>query len=388
MSTEIHPFRIDIPQAELDALRARLAATRWPEPLPGAEWSRGVPVDHLRGLAEYWADGFDWRLAERRLNAFPQFITEIDGQPIHFAHVRSPEPDALPLIMTHSWPNSIAEFLEVIGPLTDPRAHGGEPSRAFHVVAPSLPGFGFSRFPQPPDPAPWTAARVARTWAQLMARLGYRRYGAHGNDAGAVISPELAVADGDHLVGVHITGGVGIPTGDPAELAGLTGEEREQVQGLVDMLAGAGGSGYAPYLAARPLTLGYGFLDSPVAQLAYLVERFTEFDGWPQDGTAPAEPIGRDALLTNASLYWFTGTGASSSWTYYDGAAGMPIDQDKVPTGVSHGGSDAIRRIAERRNDIAHWSNRSSGSHMVAMAAPEGLVEDIREFFGALAARA
>ncbi|WP_336209207.1 epoxide hydrolase family protein, partial [Nonomuraea sp. LPB2021202275-12-8] len=373
------PFSIDIPQADLDDLRDRIHRTRWARQLPGAGWQRGVPVAYLRELATYWADEFDWRAQEAKLNSFPQLTTEIDGQRIHFLHARSPEPHALPLIMTHSWPNSVAEFLDVIGPLTDPRAHGLDPATAFHVVAPSLPGFGFSPFPEPADERPWSVSRVAGTWAELMSRLGYTRYGAHGNDAGALVTPQLAALDSDHVIGAHITGGLGIPTGDPAELDGATGEELAELEEASAWMTG--GSGYGPYLAARPQTLGHGFTDSPVAQLAYLVERFHEFDGWPGEKPKPAEPISRDLLLTNASLYWLTATGASSSWTYYEGAAGMPIDQDAVPTGVSHGGPGIFRRIAERRNRLVHWGGHSSPSHMVAMAAPDSLVTDLRAFF-------
>jgi epoxide hydrolase len=369
MSDEIRPFRIDVPQADLDDLVDRLARTRWPRQLPGGS-RRGVPVAQLRELAEYWRAGFDWRGQEARLNGFPQFLTEIDGQQIHFLHVRSPESDALPLVITHSWPNSVAEFVALVGPLAD---------RGFHVVAPSLPGFGWSTFPEPADERPWTAERVARTWAELMARLGYERYGAHGNDAGAVVSPQLALVDAEHLVGVHMTGGVGVPTGDPTELDGLTDAERAGLERMAALFAG--GSGYATYLANRPQTLAYGWLDSPVAQLAYLVERLAEFDGWPTGADALLPHLDRDQLLTTVSLYWFTGTGGSSSWTYYDGAAGMPIDQAVVPTGVSHGGPDAFRRIAERGNDITQWSGREAASHMVAMVDADGLATDIAEFF-------
>ncbi|MGV9302915.1 epoxide hydrolase family protein [Nonomuraea sp. NPDC003727] len=371
--TDIRPFRIEIPQGDLDDLRDRLARTRWPSRLPGAEWSRGVPVPYLKDLVEYWAGEYDWRAQEAKLNRFPQFTTEIDGQTVHFFHVRSADPDALPLIITHSWPNSIAEFTNLLGPL----------SETFHVVAPSLPGFGFSPFPEPADERPWSIERVARTWAELMSRLGYERYGVHGNDAGALVSPQLGALAPERVVGVHITGGVGMPTGDPAELEGLSEEERASVEWLAGMLSGAVGSGYAPYLAARPQTLSFGWADSPVAQLAYLVERFKEFDGWP-DGAAPREPVDRDLVLTNASLYWLTGTGGSSSWTYYEGAAGMPIDQNVVPTGVSHGGPSAFRRIAERGNDIVHWGDHEHPSHMLAMAAPDPLVADIRTFFAGL----
>jgi epoxide hydrolase len=382
MIGEIRPFRIDIPQADLDDLRDRLARTRWPSQLPGAGWRRGVPVAYLQELAAYWRTGYDWREHEARLNQLPQCTTEIDGQRIHFVHQRSPEPAALPLLITHSWPSSIVELMEIIGPLADPAAHGADPPDAFHVVAPSLPGFGFSQFPEPPDQTPWSIARVARTWAELMRRLGYQRYGAHGNDAGAMVSPELARTDAEHLVGVHITAGLGIPVGDPAELQELTGRERAGLERVAALLAG--GSGYAQYLANRPQTLSYGLLDSPVAQLAWLVERFKEFDGWPgAEAGPPVEPIGRDKLLTNATLYWLTRTAGSSSWTYYEGAAGMPVDQTKVPTGVSHPGP-GIRRLAERKNTIIHWSDNHSPSHMVAMAVPDQLIGDIREFFSRL----
>ncbi|MCK2218019.1 epoxide hydrolase [Actinomadura sp. ATCC 31491] len=397
MTETITPFRIDIPQADLDDLRDRLRRTRWARQLPGG-WRRGVPVAYLRELATYWAEEFDWRAQEARLNAFPQFTTTVDGQSVHFLHVRSPEPHALPLIVTHSWPSSVAELLDVLGPLTDPRSHGLDPGLAFHVVAPSLPGFAFSPFPGPAtepatgpasgpasetaDERPWSVERVARTWAELMRRLGHDRYGAHGNDAGALVTARLAALDPEHVTGAVITSGLGIPTGDPAELAGASEDELAWLKMLGERMAG--GSGYGPYLAGRPQTLAHGFADSPVAQLAYLVERFKEFDGWPEDGTPVAEPVDRDLVLTNASLYWFTGTGGSSSWTYYDGAAGMPADQRAVPTGATHGGPALLRRIAERGNDIVYWGDGQSPSHMVAMAAPESVVTGVREFFGVL----
>lgn len=376
--SEIKPFRIDIPQTDLDDLRNRLRRTRWARQLPGGGWRRGVPVEYLRELAGYWADGFDWRAQEAKLNAFAQFTTEIDGQNIHFLHVRSPEPHAVPLIMTHSWPNSVAEFLNVIGPLTDPRAHGLDPSVAFHVVAPSLPGFGFSQFGE--SAQEWSIVRVARVWNELMGRLGYERYCAHGNDAGALVTPQLAALYPDRVVGAHITAGLGVPTGEPGELDGASEEELAVLGEMAKLFAG--GSGYGGYLANRPQTLAYGFADSPVAQLAYLVERFKEFDGWPDDKAA--EPIDRDLLLTNASLYWLTETGGSSSWTYYEGAAGMPIDQTVVPTGVSHGGFPVMRRIAAAKNTIVHWAGHDSPSHMVAMSVPASLVDSLRVFFGSL----
>ncbi|WP_285743013.1 epoxide hydrolase family protein [Lentzea sp. NBRC 105346] len=326
-------FSISVPQSELDDLRARLAHTRWPAPLPG---SRGVPVPYLRELTSYWGTSYDWRSWEAKLNAFPQFMTS-DG--IHFIHARSANPDALPLILTHSWPNSIAEFLNVIPALTE----------NFHVVAPSLPGFAFSALGE----EPWSVERVARRWAELMAELGYERYGAHGNDAGALVTPQLAALFPANVVGSHITGGLGIDFSGGGEWW-------------------AEGSNYGPYLAKRPQTLSYGFTDSPAAQLAYLVERYQEFD-------QGRDVLDHDLVLTTASLYWFTATGGSSSWTYYEGAAGLPIDQDVVPTGVSHGGP--FEENARQKNDIVQWSGRESASHMVAWSDPEGLVEDITSFF-------
>src|SRR5216683_2926293 len=198
---EVRPFRIDIPQADLDDLRARLDRTRWPDQLPGVGWDYGIPLEYVKELTQYWGASYDWRVHEKRLNAFPQFTTAIDGQNIHFLHVRSPEPDALPLVMTHGWPGSIIEFMEVIGPLTDPRAHGGDPADAFHMVVPSIPGFGFSG---PTGDRGWNVRRVAQAWDELMQRLGYRRYGAQGGDWGSSISRELGLIVPEHLVGVHL----------------------------------------------------------------------------------------------------------------------------------------------------------------------------------------
>src|SRR3989440_184550 len=212
---EIRPFRIDIPQADLDDLRDRLARTRWPDELPGGGWSRGVPLAYLRELAEYWRTVYDWRAQEARLNQFAQFTTSIDGQNVHFLHVRSPEPQALPLIVTHGWPGSVVEFMNVIGPLTDPRSHGGDPADAFHVVAPSIPGYGFSG---PTSQAGWNVRRIATAWAELMDRLGYQRYGAQGGDWGSGISRDLGIVDQDHVVGVHLNMLLTFPPGDPSQL--------------------------------------------------------------------------------------------------------------------------------------------------------------------------
>src|SRR6266487_798557 len=233
VDTEVTPFRIDVPQADLDDLRDRLARTRWPDQLPGVGWDYGIPLEYVRELASYWRDAYDWRVHEARLNGFGQFTTTIDGQRIHFLHIRSASSDALPLIITHGWPGSVVEFWDIIGPLTDPVAYGGSPGDAFHLVIPSIPGYGFSG---PTRDTGWTTSRVARAWAELMNRLGYERYGAQGGDWGAFVSPELGRVDPDHVVGVHVNAAsVGfIPFGpvDPAELATFTAAEKVRLQRL------------------------------------------------------------------------------------------------------------------------------------------------------------
>jgi pimeloyl-ACP methyl ester carboxylesterase len=367
---EIRPFRIDIPQADLDDLRDRLARTRWPDELPGVGWTRGVPLGYLKELAGYWADGYDWPKQEARLNQFPQFTTTIDGQNIHFLHVRSPEPDALPLILTHGWPGSIVEFLNVIGPLTDPRAHRGDPADAFHLVIPSLPGYGLSG---PTHQIGWTTDRVATAWAELMARLGYQRYGAQGGDWGAFVAPQLGRIDPDHLVGVHLNAATFgfIPFGpvDPEELASFTDAERARLERLNTSTAGPG-NGYFEVQATRPQTLAYALTDSPVGQLAWIVERFKE---WTWAAEVPEDAVDRDQLLTTVMLYWLTGTARSSAELYYENAhAGFSGQQP---------GDYAIRRYAERTNHIVHWTEFDRGGHFAAMEAPDLLVGDVRNFF-------
>jgi epoxide hydrolase len=378
---EIRPFRIDIPQADLDDLRDRLARTRWPDELPGVGWTRGVPLGYLKELAWYWADGYDWPKQEARLNEFPQFTTTIDGQNIHFLHVRSPEPDALPLILTHGWPGSIVEFLNVIGPLTDPRAHRGDPADAFDLVIPSLPGYGLSG---PTHQIGWTTDRVATAWAELMARLGYQRYGAQGGDWGAFVAPQLGRIDPDHLVGVHLNAATFgfIPFGpvDPEELASFTDAERARLERLNTSTAGPG-NGYFEVQATRPQTLAYALTDSPVGQLAWIVERFKE---WTWAAEVPEDAVDRDQLLTNVMLYWLTGTARSSAELYYENThAGFSGQQPgTTPTGVAvFAGDYAIRRYAERTNHIVHWTEFDRGGHFAAMETPDLLVGDVRSFF-------
>ncbi|WP_049573838.1 epoxide hydrolase family protein [Nonomuraea sp. SBT364] len=369
------PFRIDIPQSDLDDLRDRLARTRWPDELDGAGWSYGVPVSYARRLAEHWRTGYDWREHEAALNAHPQYVTEIDGQDVHFLHVRSPEPDALPLLITHGWPGSVVEFMKVIGPLTDPRAHGGDPADAFHLVAPSIPGFGFSG---PTRERGWDVARVARAWKELMSRLGYDRYGTQGGDTGATISPMVGRLDPAHVVGVHVNGALGFPSGDPAELEGLTEPERSRLRQYDDQ----DGAGYAILQATRPQTLAFGLHDSPAGQLAWIAEKFKEWTDPAHE--LPEDAVDRDQLLTNISLYWLTGTAASSARLYKESAASWfgPAEPSPLPHGVAvFPGDSGVRRIAEREHHVVHWSEFGRGGHFAAMEAPDLLVDDVRTFF-------
>jgi epoxide hydrolase len=379
--TQIRPFRIEIPQAELDDLRDRLLRTRWPDELPGVGWARGVPLGYLKELAGYWRDGYDWRKQEASLNELPQFTTTIDGANVHFLHVRSPEPGALPLILTHGWPGSVVEFLNVIGPLTDPRAHGGDPADAFHLVIPSMPGYGLSGPTREPG---WTTSRVARAWAELMRRLGYDRYGAQGGDWGAFVSLELGRIDPDHVVGVHLNAATFgfIPFGpvDPDELATFTDAEKARLERLNASTAGPG-NGYFEVHSTRPQTLAYALTDSPVGQLAWIVEKFKE---WTHAADVPEDAVDRDQLLTNVMLYWLTGTANSSGRMYYENmhAGFSPQQPGTTPTGVAVFAEDyAIRRYGERSNNIVHWSEFDRGGHFAAMEAPDLLVADVREFF-------
>ena len=380
---EIRPFRIDVPQEDLDDLSDRLGRTRWPGEIVGAGWDRGAPLDYLKELAEYWRTSYDWREWEARLNGFPQFATTIDGQDVHFLHVRSPEPGAFPLILGHGWPGSVVEFLDVIGPLTDPRSHGGDPADAFHLVIPSLPGFGFSGPVREPG---WDSFRIAGAFAGLMARLGYERYGAQGGDFGAFISPDLGRVDEDHVAGVHVNAAtVGfIPFGDVdvAVLSGFTDAEKVRVERMNRFLSD--GNGYFQIQGTRPQTIAYGLTDSPVGQLAWVVEKFKE---WSHPSAAlPEKAIDRDHMLTNVMLYWLTATGASSAHLYYESthSSHWPTPS-AVPTGVAVFAEDVpIRRFAEQVNNIVHWSEFDRGGHFAAMEAPDLLVGDIRGFFRGL----
>jgi pimeloyl-ACP methyl ester carboxylesterase len=378
-TNEIKPFSIEIPQRTLDDLQARLTQTRLPAPLPGDDWDTGVPVSWLSGLVDYWRDEYDWRAMEKELNEFPQYTTVIDGQQIHFLHVRSAEPDALPLVLTHGWPGSIVEFLGLIGPLTDPRSYGGDASDAFHLVIPSLPGFGFSG---PVQDDGWTTDRIGRIWAELMSRLGYQRYGVQGGDIGAAVSPEVARADREHVVGVHVNGAPGLPPMNlPAEeRATLTELEQDRLVRIDAFMREE--FGYIAIQSTRPQALAYGLVDSPVGQLAWIMDKFRE---WTHPRTTlPDAIIDRDRLLTNVMIYWLTGTAGSAAYVGYaqQQAWGATKENSGVPTAVLVFAHDVgIRRYAERENTITRWNDVDRGGHFAALEEPELLTADVREFF-------
>ncbi len=374
MSTSIQSFRIEIPQTDLDYLHGRLASARWPAESPGPGWTRGMPLGELQELAEYWRTGYEWRAAEAQLNGYPQFTTEIDGQRVHFVHVRSARSDAKPLLITHGFPSSVAEFSQLIEPLVNPVSG----VQAFHVVAPSLPGYAFST---PLSSAGWTMGRTAQAWAELMRRLGYERYGVHGGDIGAGVSGLVAGLDGEHVIGIHVVTDPLTAAAVATFIPGLA--DRLDVGDPVDKLAldrmdafRHDGSGYLAIQNSRPQTIGYGLTDSPLLQLAWIAEKAHEWTDLPVD---------RDQLLTTVSLYWFTGSGASAAHTLYDQAhssdRGAP---PAVPQGFAVFGADQTVRKLVPAPPGAHWTEFPHGKHFPAMEAPADLAADLRVFFGPL----
>jgi microsomal epoxide hydrolase len=377
------PFRIEIAQQELDDLQQRLAITRWPDAGPEAGWARGIPREYLEDLVQYWQHSYDWRAAEAELNSFDQFTTEIDGANVHFLHVRSPEPDAMPLLLTHGWPGSFVEFLDLIGPLTDPRSHGADPSQAFHLVIPTLPGFGFSG---PTKDQGWGVQRIARAWASLMSELGYHRYIAQGGDWGMPISLQLGHLDAEHVAGVHVGMLVTFPP-SPEAIGDLTPAEQASLGRALEF--SEDGFGYQKLLATRPQTVSYALTDSPVGQLAWIIEKFKEWSGAVE---VPEEVFDRDRLLTNVMIYWLTATAGSSAQIYYEDSHltadfirtwGGPWPLT-VPVGVANFGQDPaqpIRRWAEQLvPSLSHWTDFPLGGHFGAMERPAELAADLRAF--------
>jgi len=375
----IRPYSISVPQADIDDLRERLARTRWARDLPGTGWERGVPAGYLRELADYWAKEYDWRACEAALNALPQFITTIDGASVQFLHLRSAQPDATPLLLLHGWPGSIVEFLEMISPLTDPAAHGGDPADAFHLVIPSLPGYGFSG---PLTETGWTDGRTAAALAELMDRLGYDRYGVQGGDVGAFIGPLIGRIAPGRVIGVHVNALVTFPSGDPAEMAALTEAERARLAAMEKWQQHS--SAYMQVQGTRPQTIGQALTDSPSGLLAWIVEKFQE---WTNPAALlPEDAVDRDRILTDVSIYWFTATAGSAAHTYYerfnDPAMWMPQEPSTVPTAVAVFPTDiSVRAFASKASNVVRWSEFGRGGHFAALEAPDLLTADIREFF-------
>ena len=372
-SIDIRPFTIAIEDTDLDDLHERLARTRFPAPLPGDDWDTGVPVGYLRELVDYWQHAYDWRKEEARLNRLPQFLTEIDGQQIHFVHVRSDRADATPLLLTHGWPGSFVEFLELIE-----RLRGD-----FHLVVPSLPGFAFSG---PVTDAGWDTARIARAWVELMDRLGYERFGVQGGDIGAAVSPEVGRVAPDRVIGVHVNGNLGMPLHGPdeAERATLTPLEADRLARVEAFMNSE--FGYIAIQSTRPQLIGTALVDSPVGQLAWIVDKFRQWTH-PQS-VLPDQIIDRDRLLTNVMLYWLTGTAGSAAYVGYAQEAGwgVPAEKSPVPTAVIVFAHDAgIRRYAEAEHTIVRWTDvEGRGGHFAALEETELLATDIEEFFASL----
>ncbi|MGI5187529.1 epoxide hydrolase family protein [Promicromonospora sp. CA-289599] len=374
-AADIRPFRIEVPQADLDDLADRLARTRFAPAAPGDSWDHGTPEAYLRESVEQWRNEFDWRAVEERANSFPQFITEIDGQNVHFLHVRSAEPGARALLLSHTYPGSFLDFLDVIAPLTDPVAHGGRAEDAFHVVVPSMPGFGFSTpLSEPADGGGWTTARVARTFDTLMRQLGYDSYGAHGSDMGAMIGRELAVLDPEGFLGAHVLQLFSFPSGAEGEMDGF-GPKEFAALGHMQWFQSVGG--YNTMNASRPQTIAAGLSDSPVAQLAYS-ELFENFG----NGTSL---VSREQVLAQVSLYWLTNTSATAARYYYAeqrSGAEPVVSTGRIGVAVFADDFQTIRAFAERDNArIEHWAEYPKGGHFAALEVPELVVQDLRTFY-------
>ncbi|GHO63725.1 hypothetical protein KSC_026170 [Ktedonobacter sp. SOSP1-52] len=364
----ITPYTIAIPQEDLDEVQSRLARVRWANELPGVGTDYGEPLAPIKRIVTYCREGYDWRVWEAKLNAYPQFMTTIDGQTIHFLHIRSKVENALPLILTHGWPTSVIDYLDLIGPLTDPHSYGDKKAQAFHLVIPSLPGFGFSG---PTHETGWNQYRTARAWAELMQRLEYNRYGAHGNDWGSVLSPEIGRFDPEHVVGVHVTQIFSEPSGDLAEMEALSSQEKELWQNFHWWRHHRGL--YHPLQSNIPQTLAHALADSPVGQLAWHYQLI-------------GDVVSDDYIISNAMIYWLTNTAASSARFYYEAAhpTMTPTSPTTVPLGLSHFGNDhpAIRSFASRDHaNIVSWKVYEQGNHFATQAAPELLINDIRSFF-------
>jgi pimeloyl-ACP methyl ester carboxylesterase len=370
---------LSVPEEQLDDLRARLRATRWPDAIPESTWDYGTDLSYLQDLCAYWADGFDWRRAEARLNAWDHFVTVVDGERLHYLHAPSPHPGALPLLLTHGWPGSVAEFLGVLGPLTDPPAYGGAATDAFTVVAPSIPGYGWSG---PTRQRGWDIRRVARALATLMAELGHERYGAQGGDWGAIATAHLGALDAEHLIGLHLNmANASRPRGFDDE--SLTADEQRDLAEMRDFRRQE--TGYQAIQGTKPQTLAYALNDSPAGLAGWVVEKFR---AWSDCGGDVESAIARDDLLTNLTVYWVTGTAGSSARLYREtfatGQPVMPADRVEVPTAVARFPREIYRpprRWVEQAFDVRRWTVMPRGGHFAALEQPQLLVDDVRAFF-------
>lgn len=377
MSVSVEPFSLHIPQSQLDDLQTRLERARWPEAELVDGWRQGVPIERLRTLVDYWSSSYDWRRCEALLNGFGQYKTSIDGLDIHFLHIRSAEPGAMPLLLTHGWPGSILEFRKVIGPLVDPQAHRGDASDAFHLVIPSLPGYGFS---SKPAATGWGVERIAHSWAELMRRLGYERYVAQGGDWGSAVTMSLAVAEPPELAGVHFNMLSIIPP-DLAEP--LDDEEKAALDAMKQF--GDVESAYARLQATKPQTIGYALADSPVGQAAWIYEKLQR---WSDCAGVPENIFTQAEILDNITLYWLTNSGASSARLYWESMNSFRPLNVRIPLGYSHFPHEIIwpaRKWADRFFDkIIHWNKVDRGGHFAAWEEPELFVTEVRDCFRSL----
>ena len=373
--SDIVPFRISATDAELEDLRRRLRATRWPDKETVGDWSQGTPLEYLKDVCAYWAEKYDWRARERRLNAFPQFRTAVDGFGLHFVHVRSPEKDALPLVLSHGWPGSIVEFQKVIGPLSDPVAHGGRAEDAFHVVAPSLPGYGFSDKPRQTGMG---VDRIADLFSGLMRELGYAKYVAQGGDWGSMVTNHIGLRDREHCIGIHLNMPVVAP--DPETMTSLTPQEQGALASMQHYQEHD--SGYSKQQSTRPQSLGYGLVDSPAGQAGWILEKFW---AWTDCNGHPENALSRDELLDNVMFYWLPATGASSARLYWESFGSPTFDPVEVKAGCSIFPKEIFRssrRWAEKKfKNLVHWNELPKGGHFAAFEQPEVFVAELRACF-------
>ncbi|GAB5489373.1 MAG: epoxide hydrolase [Parasphingorhabdus sp.] len=376
MTNEIRDFAIDISKKELDDLDIRLRHVRWPDPEPVDDWSQGIPLDYVKIVAEHWRSEYDWRRCEAELNQYPHHLTEIDGVDIHFMHIKSPEPDARPIIMTHGWPGSIIEFMDVIGPLTDPVAHGGEAKDAYHLVIPSLPGYGFSG---KPTKTGWGIERIAKAWNELMVRLGYDRYFAQGGDWGGMTTSVMGVQNLGNCAGIHVNF---VIVGPPSAeiMKAPTAQEQAALAHFVEYQTQ--GAGYGEIQRTKPQTLGYGLADSPVGQMAWIMEKF---QGWSDGGATPDDNFDADRLLDNVMLYWLNNAGASSARLYRESFGNPNVEPIEIPSGCSVFPNEIVapsRRWAEQRfKNIKYWNEPERGGHFAALEVPESFINEVRACF-------